>query len=456
MSLSATPRADAGIQSRPRPSRIAVLLAFALAEACILASPATLLSSSRLSLHPLVVVSVLWLVLFSMAWARASMAQADVPNGLARLAALVAYILLATTCIGLLGLSLDGVLIGLVASLIIWWRGLSLGSSELSPQQARGLFWLGLFLAGGLTMFNAHPARLVLLFIFAVAALVAVQLSVRYAVAQYNYMSASALATPRWRRATFLIVLAVLGLMVFDSALFNSEVANTVVWFLIVAIALPLAFLLTTLLSLIVQILPLEFLRQLLARLIALLTSVQQLTDGVPQQQPETELQPPSTMDPRWILFGLAALVLIAIVLFVVRQVQLRRQTQPALNDTDMPEEDQADEAGDNALDEQRKRSPFSRWFAGATVRLIYARMVAEAGRRGMPRARTQTPREFMPDLMNAFPNAEPEVNHITEAYEAAHYGQLPDTLEKLDAIRQAWERARKTPRPDKPRPAPG
>ena len=454
MSLSATPGVDAPTQQRPKPSRFAVLMAFALAEACVLAAPATLLSSARLSLSPLVVVLVLWLVLVAIAWMRASMAQAGLPNAQARMAALLAYVVLVAICIALLGLSLDGVLIGLAASLLIWWRGLSLGTSELSPQQARELFWFGLLLAGVLTMFNAHPQRLVIVFIFALGALLATQLSVRYAVAHYNYMSASALATPRWRRATTLIVLSVLALMVLDAALLNSDVANGLVWLLITVIALPLAFVLTTMLGLLVQILPLDLLRQLLARLMAMLTSMQQLSQGVPQQQPDTKLQPPSSMDPRWILFGLVALVLLAIVLLLVRQVRSHRKAQPDLNDTDMPAEDIADAAGDSDLDERRKRSPFSRWFAAATVRLIYARMVAESARRGMPRARAQTPREFVPALLIAFPDAGQEVSRITEAYEAAHYGQLPDTFEKLEAIRQAWERARKTPRPEKLRAA--
>lgn len=445
--MSAT---SAAVQS-PRPSRLAVLLAFTLAEASILAGPATFLSTSRFSIGPLIAAGGLWVVLAGIAWGRASLSQAGVPNGLARLGALLVYGLMAAAAIALLGFTLDGILIGLVASLIVWWRGLALGSSELNPQQARGLLWFGLLLAGVLNMLSANVERLMTLFIFALAALLAVQLSVRYAVAQYSYMSASALATPRWRRTTALIVLAVVGLAIFDAALLNSDVANTLVWLFITAIAVPLAFVLTVLLSALVQILPLDFLRQLLARLMALLNGMQQMTEQLPQQQPEINQQPPGAADPRLILFAIAAVVLVAIVLLLVRQVRLRRQSQADLNDTDAPVADVVDADGESEADARRNRSIFSRWFAAATIRLIYARMAAEAARRGAPRGPNQTPREFMPALAAAFPGAGDEVNTITGAYEAAHYGQLPDTLEKLDVIRRAWDRARKTDRPEKP-----
>jgi hypothetical protein len=87
------------------------------------------------------------------------------------------------------------------------------------------------------------------------------------------------------------------------------------------------------------------------------------------------------------------------------------------------------------------------RWLAGVTVRRLYARMVHEAARRGRPRLPVQTPYDYLPQLRDAFPGAGPEVRRITDAYVAAHYGQVPDTEEELAAIRTAWEHVRAQPR---------
>jgi hypothetical protein len=43
------------------------------------------------------------------------------------------------------------------------------------------------------------------------------------------------------------------------------------------------------------------------------------------------------------------------------------------------------------------------------------------------------------------------DVRIITDAYVKAHYGEVPDTDEALNVIRDAWERVRATPRPPPP-----
>ncbi|MCL7455348.1 MAG: DUF4129 domain-containing protein, partial [Anaerolineae bacterium] len=54
-----------------------------------------------------------------------------------------------------------------------------------------------------------------------------------------------------------------------------------------------------------------------------------------------------------------------------------------------------------------------------------------------------QTPYEYLSTLYQVLPGSEGDVQVITEAYVNAHYGQVPDTREELQRIRDCWERVR-------------
>ncbi len=84
-----------------------------------------------------------------------------------------------------------------------------------------------------------------------------------------------------------------------------------------------------------------------------------------------------------------------------------------------------------------------SRFLAAVSIRRIYANLVRLAAQAGYPRSTAQTPYEYLSVLSEAFPDCEAEVTLITEAYVNAHYGQVPDTREGLERIRESWERVR-------------
>ena len=84
-----------------------------------------------------------------------------------------------------------------------------------------------------------------------------------------------------------------------------------------------------------------------------------------------------------------------------------------------------------------------SRFLAAVSVRRIYANLLRLAKDAGYPRAPSQTPYEYLGTLYHALPGSEADVQVITEAYVNAHYGQVPDTREELQQIREAWERVR-------------
>ena len=70
-----------------------------------------------------------------------------------------------------------------------------------------------------------------------------------------------------------------------------------------------------------------------------------------------------------------------------------------------------------------------------------------EAGKRGFGRKPAQTPNDYAPFLSQAYPGVDADLRIITDAYIAAHYGEVPDTDEGLNTIRQAWERVRAVPK---------
>jgi len=84
-----------------------------------------------------------------------------------------------------------------------------------------------------------------------------------------------------------------------------------------------------------------------------------------------------------------------------------------------------------------------SRFLAAVSIRRVYANLVRLATREGYPRARSETPFEYLATLRRALPGHEPEVETITQAYVNAHYGEVPDTREELERIRACWERVR-------------
>ena len=78
--------------------------------------------------------------------------------------------------------------------------------------------------------------------------------------------------------------------------------------------------------------------------------------------------------------------------------------------------------------------------YSAATIRRIYASLLALAERRGFQRPPAETPFEYLPVLARAFPGWDAELRILTRAYVDAHYGRLPDTKAELQALRDVWE----------------
>jgi hypothetical protein len=83
------------------------------------------------------------------------------------------------------------------------------------------------------------------------------------------------------------------------------------------------------------------------------------------------------------------------------------------------------------------------RRLAARSVRRIYAALLALGAEQGYPRAAARTPYEHLAALKQAFPRGEAQVERITEAYVAVHYGEAPESRAALQEIKTAWEQVR-------------
>jgi len=86
---------------------------------------------------------------------------------------------------------------------------------------------------------------------------------------------------------------------------------------------------------------------------------------------------------------------------------------------------------------------PGMRLYAAVSIRKIYANMARLAARQGFPRQPAQTPYEYLPTLGLAFPGCQAEATTITEAYVRVHYGEVPESIEDLQRIRECWQKIR-------------
>jgi hypothetical protein len=161
---------------------------------------------------------------------------------------------------------------------------------------------------------------------------------------------------------------------------------------------------------------------------------------------------------------GLLLLVLVFLVVFLI--VFTSRRWRQMAEDTTEEERaalpslgDRVSDAMEDGLARVGLRLPslgrLQRHLPTRSIRRVYAATVALAAERGYPRPQARTPFEHLPTLRRAFPGCEQEVVLITEAYVAAHYGQVPDTREELQHIQAALARLRQTEGKTAPVPVP-
>jgi hypothetical protein len=85
-------------------------------------------------------------------------------------------------------------------------------------------------------------------------------------------------------------------------------------------------------------------------------------------------------------------------------------------------------------------------------IRYFYLSTVRRAGERGVPRDRSETPSEFAADLKENWPEAEGDIEALTDAFLHARYSR--QEIEDVSPVKQTWKRVksslRRRNRPDR------
>lgn len=149
-----------------------------------------------------------------------------------------------------------------------------------------------------------------------------------------------------------------------------------------------------------------------------------------------------------WLLPVLRTLLVIGLVIgagYWLARMLNRRMKQ--YEDEEYTRELMAGDERDGRVRESRRSQPRPRhhWDETAeSIRRIYAALVARAAEAGLPRRAAETPYEFLPRLKHAFPEETPQMDTITEAYIAVHYAEEQAAPEKVNRVREAWQRVEK------------
>jgi hypothetical protein len=333
-----------------------------------------------------------------------------------------------------------------IAAVGLWWRGMVIGTDDLHPRTAELHLQAGLLLlilSSFATLFIQNQDVFIQIIAFFAGALGAIPLCNL----EMTASSSIGRPVPMTRGWWGWVVLPVLGLLTTGlglAALFTGRSAAEVLALLLGIILLPLIFILSFL-----PVALLDSLFDLLRRLTAGFGQLGSFGQNMPDL-PQSEAGPPPIVLPPQFNFGLALLVLAGVAVLVIWL--MRRADKPLFApqatsgdlEGGLPEKP-VDAAG--AMSNALGLSALRRWLSQMTVRRLYVRAVSEAGKRGFKRQPTQTPYDFLPDMQRAFPEHVSEARDVTEAYIASHYGQVPDSDEALNALKQSWERMRHSSR---------
>jgi hypothetical protein len=157
---------------------------------------------------------------------------------------------------------------------------------------------------------------------------------------------------------------------------------------------------------------------------------------------------PGEASEPGWFQRLVAFVILLGLAALLVRVIRRQRDRPPQEGEVEEPTEEIAPRpvapAGTRA---RRPRGPRSELPEDA-VRRLYAEVLLELERRGMPKPPSRTPAEFLEEVAAQFPAGAVPLEPLTRAYEDVRYGgrpvdraELPPLRAHRDALHQALRR---------------
>jgi hypothetical protein len=346
----------------------------------------------------------------------------------------------------------------LLATFVLWWRGIRTSGRTLGVDEVGFQFRLGVVLVIGLFVFQAFSGRqtagvwMVSLFFSGLVAVALARIQDTLPAGQTTRP-----VGPSW--LFFLLVGAggTLSLGLLLSLLLTTETflsrwlrpvfdaAKIGLLYLIFALSYVFVTLLNALIRALFRFFPLSDPTELETLTLSPPAGIQDLAPA------EGLAGPPAWLDP--LGKGLMALALAGIfflLLLTVRRWRMRLASGPDVWRESVWSSREVGQGLLKGLQNNLRRlagiwsgRERRRAYSLATVRKIYASLLALADRRGAARPVSQTPFEYLPTLRKAFVGQESELRALTAAYVEAHYGRVPDTEAELQALREAWQRIR-------------
>lgn len=76
-------------------------------------------------------------------------------------------------------------------------------------------------------------------------------------------------------------------------------------------------------------------------------------------------------------------------------------------------------------------------------IRFFYLAAVRRASEKGVPRQPAETPLEFAKDMKEGWPEAEQDIDHLTDAFLHARYSPQPISKEDVNPIKKTWQQVK-------------
>ena len=436
--------------------QVVLVALLALAEASVIEPLLLLLPTPLRFVDSGIALAVTWVLLCGIAFSRRWMAVRDASATVQRVVLGVWLVSMLITSVVVVNLiehldpySLSILFIEFGGVTLIWWRGTALGTTILEPDSARLRLQLGLLffiMFALLTVFNPPVNLLIFIVPFLVGAAFAMPLS------HIERVEQSVLGRPvamdgRWWRSLILGVGAPLSASIVLAMLVSGDLLASGLRLIVAVLLIPflaVAFVVGYLISLLIALLfnkgqrnPLEGLQGLNNLLNQITAKPDQITSPVFNISPEA----------RYAIGIIVLAVIIGVLVWFTSRARRAEAIERAKHEDLQDLQDEETGPPPSFIGGLFNSLSLRRWLAAITIRRIYARMSHEAGKRGYARSPAQTPYDYLPALANAFPDAHADLHIITNAYIAAHYGEVPDTDEALGQIRSAWDRVRLIPK---------
>jgi hypothetical protein len=269
-----------------------------------------------------------------------------------------------------------------------------------------------------------------------------------------------------WLIGITVVILSIVGASALAVSLVGNRLfeylSNLVSWviFLFVLLLSPIMYVLMRVIFYIGDLLQLDALVEMLLSLVrgirevfeSLLSSLQNWLGNFDREALRLLLLDLAQIKP-YILWGVVIFVLLLVVFSIRRYVKRTDEYEEGDYESLLDEQDlfglmrRALRRSWNRLSERLSDllsvNSARRFFAAARIRRIYAGLMDLSAKLDHPRPAARTPLEFLPILVDLFPGRVQDLNVITQAYLAVRYGGIPESLEEVGKVEDAWRRVR-------------